>query len=296
MNQRPLPQLALATVVALTLTLASAAVARACPFCSAVSQTLCERISTSDVAVLAELVSSPAKPTDASAAVSNEAIESIKSTFRVLKVYRGEKYVQPGMLFKALYYGAGQPGTKCLEIGLEPKAIQWSLPVELTPRALAYVEQSVKFAPKGTERLQFAEDYLEDAEQLLQEDALNEYAQADYPTLVLLRTKLDHDRLVRWIQNPSVAETRRRLYFTLLGICGTKQDVPVLEGMIRSGNADQMRGLDALLACYLTLGGPQGMPLVEEMFLKKKDADYTQTYSAIMAVRFHGQQADIIPR
>ncbi|MCE9546268.1 MAG: hypothetical protein K8T25_12200, partial [Planctomycetia bacterium] len=46
----------------------------------------------------------------------------------------------------------------------------------------------------------------------------------------------------------------------------------------------------------LTLGGPQGMPLVEEMFLKKKDADYTQTYSAIMAVRFHGQQADIIPR
>jgi hypothetical protein len=38
------------------------------------------------------------------------------------------------------------------------------------------------------------------------------------------------------------------------------------------------------------------MPLIEERFLANKDADYSDIYSAIMALRFHGEQETIIPR
>ena len=271
-------------------------VATACPFCSAVSQTLAERINTSDAAVLVELVELAPQASDASAPVSNEAVEAAKSTFKVLKVYRGEPQVKVGDKVKALYLGKAAPGSKSLLTGLEPKAPQWTLPVELSPRAVDYLEQVLKLPLKGTERLDFCENYLEDSETLLQEDALNEFAMADYPTIRQASAKYDHDQIMRWIQNSATPETRRRLYFTLLGACGTPKDVEVLEGMIRSGDPVQMRGLDALLACYLTLGGPSRMPLLEELFLKNKTADYTQTYAAIMAIRFHGQQADIIPQ
>jgi len=287
----PLP-----TIIASVLIAGWTAIAPACPFCSAVSQTLTERINTSDLAVLVELVEFVPQASDGGAPVSNEAVEAAKSTFRVLEVYRGDPNVKVGDTIKALYLGKGAPGMKGLLTGLEPKAPQWTLPVELSPRALEYLEQILKLPPKGIERLDFCEEFLEDSETLLQEDSLNEFAMADYPTIRQASKMYDRQRLMKWIQDPKTAESRRRLYFTLLGTCGTPQDADVLEGMIRSGDAVQMRGLDALLACYLTLGGPQRLPLIEELFLKKKDADYTQTYAAIMAVRFHGQEGDIIPR
>ena len=51
-----------------------------------------------------------------------------------------------------------------------------------------------------------------------------------------------------------------------------------------------------MIACYLTLHGQEGMPLVEELFLKDADIEYSDTYAAIMALRFHGTESDVIPR
>ena len=44
------------------------------------------------------------------------------------------------------------------------------------------------------------------------------------------------------------------------------------------------------------LRGADGLPIVETTFLKNPKAEYTDTYNAIMAIRFHGEQADVIPR
>ena len=107
---------------------------------------------------------------------------------------------------------------------------------------------------------------------------------------------MHHDRLVRWINDRDVPASRRRLYLTMLGTCGTKDDLPMLEEMIRSDDREIKSALDAMIACYLTLKGPEGLPLIDELFLIKKDAEYTDTYAAIMALRFHGQEADIVPR
>jgi hypothetical protein len=54
--------------------------------------------------------------------------------------------------------------------------------------------------------------------------------------------------------------------------------------------------LDALIACYLTLSGEAGIPLINELFLANQQAPYADTYAAIMAVRFHGTEGGVIAR
>jgi hypothetical protein len=106
---------------------------------------------------------------------------------------------------------------------------------------------------------------------------------------------MNREQLVQWIQNPDVIPSRRRLYLTMLGVCGNKEQLPLLEQIIRSDDRDMKTALDAVVACYLTLAGPDGLPLIEERFLKNPDAEYTDTYAAIMALRFHGQEEQVIP-
>jgi hypothetical protein len=66
--------------------------------------------------------------------------------------------------------------------------------------------------------------------------------------------------------------------------------------MLKSTDSAQRTGLDALVACYLLLAGESGLKLVDEQFLANADAPYADTYAAIMALRFHGTEADKIPR
>jgi hypothetical protein len=54
--------------------------------------------------------------------------------------------------------------------------------------------------------------------------------------------------------------------------------------------------LDAAIGCYLMLAGSDGMTLIEDLFLKKPDAEYADTYAVIMALRFHGPETTAIPR
>ena len=68
----------------------------------------------------------------------------------------------------------------------------------------------------------------------------------------------------------------------------------MLEEFMKSSDRKTKSGLDALIACYLTLKGETGLPLVEELFLANKKADYADTYAAIMALRFHGTEGGVI--
>jgi hypothetical protein len=80
----------------------------------------------------------------------------------------------------------------------------------------------------------------------------------------------------------------------MLGITGSEKDLPMIEGFMKSSDRKAKSGLDALIACYLTLKGETGLPLVEELFLANEKADYADTYAAIMAIRFHGTEGGVI--
>jgi hypothetical protein len=163
------------------------------------------------------------------------------------------------------------------------------------------------------------------------QDAYDEFARAPYEDVLALGPRMHHDQLIKWIADLEINPSRRRLYLTMLGACGSKDDLPLLESMIESDFAamepymipivsaglamggpptlpvwfeaveqEERRkklGLDALVACYLALRGPEGLDLIDERFLKNPNTDFTHNYSTIMALRFHGdQETGVLPR
>ena len=274
--------------------------ALACPFCRPVKTTFTEDINAADVAVLGELVDRPKRPDSSEGELpAADIIDSYKTKFRIKKIYKGDKRVRTGDEIVAIYTGDAPVGAQCLLRGIGKEDLQWAPPVPLGQRAQAYVEQVLKLPASGADRLIFFENYLEDKDPVLQGDAFDEFARADYQALKDIRDEIDRERLLTWIKNPDVTPSNRRLYFTMLSVCGKPQDLEFLQEMIVSGDERQLKGLDSLISCYLTLAGAAGIDLIEDEFLRGGvfwDPEYVHTYAAIMAIRFQGQEEDTIPR
>jgi hypothetical protein len=261
--------------------------AHSCPFCSAASQTFSEELGTMDVAVIARLVKVPKQ--------SDKAGEEIqKATFEIDLVVKGEGLVKPKETLETLYFGDGTVGKPFLVMGISPPATMWSTPLPLTDRGIKYLTELTKLPKDGAERLIFFQEYLEDTDEMLARDAYDEFARAPYSQLKAIKPQLKHEQVVAWIKNSEIPASRRRLYLVILGITGTEKDLPMIEEFMTSSDRKAKSGLDALIACYLTLKGESGLPLVEKLFLGNDKADYADTYAAIMAIRFHGTEGGII--
>ena len=267
--------------------------ALACPFCNAVSQTFTEEIDSMDTVVIGELVKLPNKSGEKEEVASRE---TPKATFQIVQVVKGGQFLLDTTTIETIYFGDGQLGKPFLIMGVDPPKIMWSTPLQLTERARKYIPELLALPKEGVARLEFFQKHLEDEDEMLARDAYDEFAKAPYAMVIALKPKMDHTRLIEWIQDGDIPASRRRLYLTMLGVCGTRGDLPMLEAMLRSEDRKAKAGLDAMIGCYLTLKGPEGMPLVEELFLKNEKAEYADTYAAIMALRFHGSETDVIPK
>ncbi|MEW4452850.1 hypothetical protein AB1L30_09255 [Bremerella sp. JC817] len=259
----------------------------ACPFCAAVSQTFSQEIESMDAAVIATLVEAPEPSADGA---------GVEATFEIKQIIKGKDLLKDTKSIKSLYYGEGRKGRDFLILGTEPENMMWSTPTLLTERGVKYINDVVKLPATGNDRYVFFQDYLEDEDEMLARDAYDEFANAPYSALHDLKPKMKHDQLVKWLKTPDIAANRRRLYFTMLGVCGSKDDLKLLETMLESPERTDKAGLDAMIGCYLTLAGADGLPTIEKLYLANKEAEYADTYAAIMALRFHGTETDIIPK
>lgn len=229
-------------------------------------------------------------------AASQRDAETGEVALRVVKVLKGKELIEPGAAIRAVYYGNVEPGRRFMLSGVEPEQLMWSSPLPVDERAEQYLVELTELPDDDLARLRFFQRYLQDESTMLARDAYDEFAIAPYEVVRRLKDDMDHDQLVAWIKDPEMPPDRRRLYLTMLGVCGNEADVPMLEEMLRSTQKSARSGLDALIACYLTLAGRDGLPLIDELFLANKEAPYADTYGAIMAIRFHGTESDVIPR
>ena len=305
--------------------LAAAGIAVACPFCNVETQTLSEETRGADAVVLAKLLKEA--PASANAADPN----SGTATFQISEVLHGQEALKGTKEIGVVFFGDSSREKTYLVNGIGKDKVDWTTPLPLSTAAVGYVKQLPTVPQNGADRLVFFQDYLENTDPLLAQDSYDEFARAPYAELRDLKGRMKHDRVVKWVQDPEVSPSRRRLYLTMLGICGSKADVPMLEAMI-SSDFDTMKpvletmsqtalvmggpiglpvwidavqqeerrkklGLDALVACYLILRGPDGLELVENRFLKNPHAEYTHIYSTIMALRFHGDEnTGVLPK
>jgi len=263
-----------------------------CPFCKVRVQTLGERMALSDVAVMAKLAAASAPAGHGQDAGQPDE----QATFSILRVLKGEAILGDVDEITTYYFGESQPGSTFLLLGTDETQLIWAVPVPMSKRAKQYIETSLELPQEGRKRLAFFHDYLEDQEPLLAWDAYEEFGRAPYSVVEDLKSSMDRDRLLAWIQNPKVPTDRRRLYLTMLGVCGMSSDAPVLEKMLRTDGGEPRTTLDAMIACYLKLKGPDGLPLVEDLFLKNQDAEFADSYAAVTALRFMEGQTDAISR
>ncbi len=271
---------------------------RACPFCSAVQMTFSEEIDKSDAVVLAKLIEAPPKVDLLDGGPSEPASPaSSKTTFEISQVIKGADLLKGAKTLETVYFGEAPRDTTFLITGIDPTNLAWSTPIQLSERAVEYIGKLPALAGKPqTERLAFFLDHLEDKDELLARDSYDEFAKTPFPEVKVVKDHMPHEKLVAWVQDANIPASRRRLYLTMLGISGTPEDVPLLEGMLKSNDRQVKQGLDAAINAYLMLKGPDGMQLVEEEFLKNKKAEYTDTYAAIVALRVHGQEVNTLPR
>jgi hypothetical protein len=271
----------------------SADAAHCCPFCSASATfTFGEEFRNVDAVVIAELLEVAEQPKEG---------EFKKSKFTVVHTIKGQDLLPEAgpdgsTIIEVGYFGKQTKGATFLVMATDPSSLMWSTPVPLSKRGVEYMSRLLDLPVKGPERLLFYLPYLEDGDDLLARDSYDEFARASYAEVKTIKDKLDREHLLKRIADPEISSSLRRLYLTMLGICGKPEDAEVLEGIITKDTDEPKLGLDAMIACYLTLKGPEGMKLIEEKFLANGDADYTETYAAIMALRFHGSEEQIIPR
>lgn len=251
--------------------------------------TFWEQIKSHDAVVIARLVTLPPPAAEIDA-------ELPKAEFEVIRVLRGSEHIEPEAMFRVLLVGDYPVGQEFVVMGVNPPGFVWSTPLKATPRVVEYVESLGKLPEKGADRLAFFQQYFEDEESVLAFDAYDEFARAPYEDVTALKDRMNHDQLVKWILNPETSVNRRRLYFTMLGVCGGPQDIELLERLIRSDDRKEQAGLDALVSCYLKLKGADGLELIEQEFLKNEAADYVDTLATISALRFHGSEEKSIPR
>ncbi len=263
----------------------------ACPFCSPIAQTFTEEMAAMDVVVIARLTKPPG---DRFGASDDQQIPT--GTFEINEVLKGAEALGTTKTVQTIFFSSGEVGDLFMIVGVDPPEIIWSTPSRISGRTAAYLRSLDGLPSEGADRLRFFLKHLEDQDEMLARDAYDEFARSPYDTIKELEPDLDRGQLVQWILDPELPVHRRRLYLVLLSICGGPEDAKMLEGMMRSEDRRSRAGLDAMIGCYLTLVGPAGMPLVEELFLKNHEADYADTYAAIMALRFHGTETDVIPR
>jgi hypothetical protein len=287
---------------------ALASPARACPFCSAVSLTFAQEIAQSEAAVIAKLVESPP-----AAALGPGAEGPLpKGKFEVVEAIKGGDLVAAAghigggaKPIEAIVLEDKPLGTLFLLMAIEPERLLWSSPIRLSERSVTYIKALGSLPEKGPDRLAFFMKHLEDEDESLARDSYDEFAIAPYEDLKGLADRMDSKKLLGWIEDPKVQANRRRLYATMLGVCGTEDDAKriadIIAGKGPAAEHSEVRGgLDAMIACYVALEGAKALDLVDELFLKRqggeKEIPFTETYSAVMALRFLGEESDLVPR
>lgn len=271
----------------------SPAPAAACPFCSAVSMTLSEEMKASSVAVLAKMVSAPTPPGEGEAAAT---LDAAPLKFEIVETLKGAEALGDVKEFQVVYFGQGEAGSLLLVMGADPPTITWGTPLLLSPAAVDYVRQLPKLPETGADRLKFFQEFLNSTDDLLGRDAYDEFARAPYADVKGLKEHMNLPELRAAVMNKELPASRRRLFLTMLGVCGGPDDLPMLEQMLTANDPQLKTTLDAMIACYLTLKGPDGLTLVEDQFFRRQDAEFTDTYAAIVALRFHGQEEKIVPK
>jgi hypothetical protein len=164
-------------LAALLLAAPGASLVLACPFCSAVSQTLRQEMGVMDAVVIAEATAQ---------SVRDEQTGEV--TMKVESVLKGDELVKADSDVRVVYFGKIDPGRRFMLSGVDPPNLQWSS-VPLTEESEAYVRKIPELPDDGLERLKFYQNFLQHPDSMLNRDAYDEFHDLAKPHLQAFMAK-----------------------------------------------------------------------------------------------------------
>ena len=152
------------------------------------------------------------------------------------------------------------------------------------------------------ERVIALQKYLLSTDKYVSQDAYNEFALTEYTDLVKVKAQFDMQQIRTTVKEIETDDSALALNYTLLGICGSQDDVPLLRSRIESQDDVQRKRLDALLGSYIMLAKEDALKVIDEKLYTPdlKANNFSRIYRILLALRFHGddgtavQKADIL--
>lgn len=138
---------------------------------------------------------------------------------------------------------------------------------------------------KQPKRLRFFFDYLDNADVEISNDALKEFANADYKDYSDMAKSLPPDKIAGWLKDPKTPAFRYGLYASLLGHCGKAEHAALLRSMLEDPEKRVASGVDGILAAYTMLKPAEGFDYIKST-LKDGKKEFLVRYAALRAIRF----------
>lgn len=275
--------LALRRFIALFLMIGVAFPALACPFCNQQGQTLTGEITTASMVLFGTLAN--AKSGGKNGAVDGTTdlkIEVVVKNHDILKgrkVLTLERYLPLEQIDKYKYLVF----CDVFKDKIDPYR---GLAVKADSDMGVYLKgvQTLKDEKPG-KRLRFFFDYLDNADVEIANDALKEFANADYKDYRDMAKTLPAAKIAGWLKDPKTPTFRFGLYASLLGHCGTDADAALLRSMLEDPEKRVASGVDGILAAYTMLKPKEGWDYIQSV-LKDGKKEFLIRYAGLRAVRF----------
>ena len=266
------------------LVLLAAGKAPACPFCKALRPTLSQQIDAARIAVLGELKT-----------------EKSKKFILTHHVLRGGDRVKAGQRLPAVDDLDAKPGSLVLLLGTGSaetslqKLTYAALP--LSEAGYAYVARAPSLRKEHRGRLRYFARYLEHADELIAEDAYQEFGHADYDDVAAVRDVFSSAKLRAWLSDEATPQARRGFYALALALA--KHDArqkptaaDFLKAIVLKPASDFRAGFDGVLGGYLIAAGEPALKLIEKRYLADADAAVGDVRHAISAMRFYHEYGE----
>jgi hypothetical protein len=277
------------------LVLSLAAVAAACPFCTAVKPSLSERIAGSRQAALVEITNDT--PEQLRCEVAKQLLTD--STAAAAKPWStGRQFTLP----KRVVMGTSKLGQLALLMAIggdDAAKTTWEV-IPLDEVSFAYLARAPARRQPTSERLPYYARFLESANRMVAEDAYYEFGAAPFDEVAQIAHLLPMAKMRQWVADPAVAESRRGFYGLALGLAKSDADRPANEGVLTrlvDARADDFRaGFDGILGGYLLLTGAEGIKHLDKRWLSNPQAPIGDLRHAATALRFmHEFGTDVVP-
>lgn len=258
----------------------------ACPFCSSLPRTISDDLIEATVGVVARCES---------LASASDGFRTYR--MRITDVVKGDPALKNSVVEVSSFQElSGDKVVWLLAYGEDQ--LQWALPKDISAASVDYLRGLRGLPESGTQRLAYFLRYLSHDDDVVAADAYNEFAEASLQDVVGLRDRLDRQWVIGQIRDASVPVHRRRLCWTFLSQCGTAADAELLDQSIQTRQVDPAfdPGMDAAIACYITLVGPSALARIERDYLANPDAESSDCFAAVSAIRVHGTALKLIPR